>query len=946
MADEVVGRGAELAAVEPFLDRAAESLAGLVFDGDAGIGKSTVWEAARRDAVARGWTVLTSAPAPAEQTLTLGGLSDLLGGLGADAFGDLPGPQRHALDVALLRDDPTGAAPDQRTLSVAVAGLLRTIARPDRPLLIAVDDAQWLDGSTAAIVAYAIRRLRDRPVGVLLAVRAGAATAASDSLIAAIPVDRLGRIAVGPMHLASLHRLFVVRLGRSFPRLVLARIEAASAGNPLYALELGQSLLRSGVSVDPREPLPVPDSLGSLIAGRVSRLPAEAQRSMLLAAAAADPTLGSLDAASPGIAAALRPAIDDGLIRFAAGAVRFAHPLFAQAVTALAAPSDLRAAHAALAASARSPDARARHLAQATAGPDESVAAALAVAAAEARRRGATLDATALYQDAARLTPPDRGDARLERSLAAAECLFVDLSESVNADRILEAAIADANPGPARARALSLRAIVRYYHGRVPEAIALGQEALAEAGDEPTLRATVLGRLAYLVMQLDLIRGVGLADEAVRLLEAVEAREAVDPDLLANALLLRSVGELGLVRPTRPDAIARGLRLMTVDGRSWEREGADGSAFGLARHTDDLDHAIELTRELIRSKSGPSGDDPFNLVMLSGLLVLRGDWAEARRWAETAIEGYEREGAEVHPAWGLRGLALVAAHDGRLGEARRWAEQGLRQATERGDAVIAIFHHHILGFIALTTEAWAEADELLRAAAGLADGVGVRHPGRFKLAGDEVEVALALGDVDRAGSIVARLDDATRLAPTPWVAAVGARCTALLAVARGDLDGGVARFEEAVAEHERLPMPFERGRTLLGKGRLHRRRSEKRLADETLTEALAIFESLGAPEWAERTRRELGRVGRRPHAPDSLTETERRVAELAATGLSNREVADRAFLAPKTVGNVLGRVYEKLGIHSRAELGAAVAAGSLAEPAPAAPDRDDDSGLV
>ena len=124
-------------------------------------------------------------------------------------------------------------------------------------------------------------------------------------------------------------------------------------------------------------------------------------------------------------------------------------------------------------------------------------------------------------------------------------------------------------------------------------------------------------------------------------------------------------------------------------------------------------------------------------------------------------------------------------------------------------------------------------------------------------------------------------------------------------------------------------MPFERGRTLLAKGRLHRRRKEKRLADETLREALACFDELGAPDWSAKAREELGRVGRRPHAPEGLTDTERRVAELAATGLSNREVAERAFLAPKTVGNVLGRVYEKLGIHSRAELGALLASGAL-----------------
>ena len=244
----------------------------------------------------------------------------------------------------------------------------------------------------------------------------------------------------------------------------------------------------------------------------------------------------------------------------------------------------------------------------------------------------------------------------------------------------------------------------------------------------------------------------------------------------------------------------------------------------------------------------------------------------------------------------------------------------------------ALFHHHILGFVALTTGAWEEADAHLTTAAAIADQMAVRHPGRFKLAGDLVEAALALGDVDRAQAVVERLDEAARVAPTPWVVAVGLRSAALVAAARGDMDEAVDLLTAAVEAHDRLPMPFERGRTLLAKGRIHRRRKEKRLADETLHEALACFESLGAPDWVAITRAELGRVGRRPHAPTELTDTEQRVAELAATGLTTREIAERAFIAPKTVGNVLGRVYEKLGIHSRAELGALMATGSNASP--------------
>ena len=146
--------------------------------------------------------------------------------------------------------------------------------------------------------------------------------------------------------------------------------------------------------------------------------------------------------------------------------------------------------------------------------------------------------------------------------------------------------------------------------------------------------------------------------------------------------------------------------------------------------------------------------------------------------------------------------------------------------------------------------------------------------------------------------------------------------------AAGDLDAALTALERALREHDALPMPFERARTLLATGQVHRRRKEKRLADQRLREALGIFESLGAGPWADRARAELGRVGLRPRASAELTETERRVATLAARGLSSREIGEIAFLAPKTVGNVLGRVYEKLGIHSRAELGARMGEGS------------------
>jgi DNA-binding CsgD family transcriptional regulator len=158
----------------------------------------------------------------------------------------------------------------------------------------------------------------------------------------------------------------------------------------------------------------------------------------------------------------------------------------------------------------------------------------------------------------------------------------------------------------------------------------------------------------------------------------------------------------------------------------------------------------------------------------------------------------------------------------------------------------------------------------------------------------------------------------------PWSLATSARCRALLEAGRGRLDDALAATDEALATHARLPMPFELARTLLVRGQIERRSKHKAAAKQSLERALAIFEELGAPLWAEKARGELARIGLR-RSPDGLTEAERRVAELAASGLTNREVAAQLFMSPKTVEANLSRAYRKLGIHSRAELGARLA---------------------
>ncbi|HEX3265971.1 MAG TPA: AAA family ATPase [Candidatus Limnocylindrales bacterium] len=919
----LVGRASELEAVDRLIRRAHEGAAALVIEGDAGIGKTSIWREGVSRAQAAGIRVLRAAPAESERSLTLGVLTDLLDSVADDELAALPSVQRRTLDVALLREAASGRPPDQRALSVATTALLRSLAAAT-PLLVAIDDAQWLDPTSAAVLAYALRRLVDLRVAVLLAVR-GTAEAGTLELITGAPSDERDRVHVGALPLAGLHQLFRSRLGRSFPRLVLLQIEAASAGNPFYALEIARELAASETELHPGDRLPIPRSLGALVEARIEALAGPTREALLLAATATDPTVEALELVEPATGAALAAAVGAGIVEVQAGAVRFTHPLLAQAVIQTTSPADVRRAHAALARVARSDDARARHLAGASDGPDARVAAALERAAASARDRGATLDAAGLYERASELTPAAQAADALRRAALAGETLFVDVSEVVHADRILARAIEAAAPSPQRAEVMSLHAILRYYHGDTPGAVALGDRAVAEAGTGSgpaarILRATVMARAAFLVMQLDLERGLELVTGALRLLDP--APEATDPELLANVLLLHASAALGLARGYEAAEIERGLALIDPDGRSWEHEGADGIAFGLARMTDDLDRAIEMTRELIQAKSGPGGDDPFNLVQLSGLQVLRGDLEAARASAEAADQGYAAEGADVFPAWRRRGLALVAAHAGQPEDARRLASEGLELALATGDLTLEAYHRHILGFVALAAGDPRGAAEQLEPAAQAARATGTVHPGRFKIDGDRLEAALGAGDVAGARAIATALEEVNAVAPTPWTRAIAARGRGLVLAADGDLAGAVGALEEALRAHADLPMPLERARTLLALGQVHRRRKEKRLADERLRAAIDVFDEVGAGAWVDRARGELARVGRRPHASTDLTETERRVAELAARGLSSREIAEAAFLAPKTVGNVLGRVYAKLEIHSRAELGA------------------------
>ena len=274
---DLLGRDDELRTVHAFLDRpAAAGMAGLVLEGEAGIGKSTIWLAGVEAARERGLRVLSARPAEVESGVAYAALGDLIEEALPEVLAELPAPRRRALETALLMEDSTGEAVDARTFAVAVRHALQLLAER-RSTVVAVDDVQWLDASSASALAFALRRLPDHDVRVLFARRAGAAVSDVEQ---AIDDHKLERVQVGSLSPGALHAILHPRLGRTLARPTLLRVHEASGGNPFYALELARGL---GASHDPTRPLPVPESLDALVRARLEGLPEVTRRALLLA---------------------------------------------------------------------------------------------------------------------------------------------------------------------------------------------------------------------------------------------------------------------------------------------------------------------------------------------------------------------------------------------------------------------------------------------------------------------------------------------------------------------------------------------------------------------------------------------------------------------------------------------------------------------------------------
>jgi DNA-binding CsgD family transcriptional regulator len=907
MPTAIVGRDLELAAVRDFVAFDASSPARtLVFSGGPGIGKTTLWEAGIGMARERGVRVLTVRTSGAEARLSFAALIDLCDGVDLDALAGLPAPQRSALEVVLLRAEPKVVRPGPGAIAFGFLNTLRELAAGE-PLLVAIDDLQWLDAPSADVLVFAARRLQDDPVGFLLAKRTGRATALERTL----ERGRLERLEVGPLSLGAMRRLLADQLGLSLSRPLLRHIVESTLGNPLFALEVGRTLVERGIP-PAGEDLPVPDAVEDLLGTRVDGLDGPLRRLLLAVALSADLRREELVAIEG--ADAVEDAVDAGLLRLDGERVRVSHPLLAAAARKRSRPRERRELHRALAAAVADEQFRALHLALATDRPDEQLAATVLRASREACDRGARQRATRLAEHALRLTPPDSPE-RHERVLELAE----NLETSGDLQRLTELLEPEIDTLPAGL--LRARGFLMLGEGAGPKSVADLDRyldlALAESQEQPRVRAYVLAKKSALVTASSVSR---IAEGEAWALEALALN---DGDRDHERLALYSLGW------------ARALSGRAIDDLC-ERSGvaSDTSSYIAAsperiagqRHAwrGEL-HAAHAIHARLMSLSDERGEPQSYALMrlhLCELELRAGDWAAVTRRLDEWAESSEKD-LLIRPMY-QRCRALVAAGIGDVEDAERWATDAIARAEATGSRWDWLESQRARGVTALLAREPERAVECLRAVWEHTEREGVSEPGVFPAAPELVEALVEVGELDAALAVAERLRALAEQHEHPWGLASAKRSRAVVRLAAATYDAAAAdELAEAVADYGRLGLGFDSARSLLSLGRAQRRLKQWGAARESLEGAVAAFDLLGSDGWAQLARTELERVGgRRPRASGELTPTEAEIVALAADGLANKEIAQALHLAVHTVEVHLSRAYAKLGVRSRSQLAA------------------------
>ena len=912
MSGGLIGRSAELRAIADFLTSMAERPSALVIEGEAGIGKTTLWWAAVQQAQERGFRVFSARTSQVESVLAYAVVADLISDVDCATLDGLPDVQRIALDRVLLRAEGGGPPSDHRVVATALLSILERLAAKS-PVLVAIDDVQWVDASSKSVIAFIARRL-DRQIGVLVGEGPGANDGETTaSWLQLARQSGIERIRLGPLSLGGLHTLISNRLGHSLPRPTTVRITEISHGNPFYALELAHATTIQSPAAEPV----LPASLAELMHDRIGELEGDVLDVLLAAACVPDPTVDLLAEATGTTAARtvelLEPVEDKGIIGIHGNRVRFNHPLLARGVYADASPARRRRMHRALADIEPLPELKARHLALATVRSDPATLQALEIAADAACTRGAPAAAAELVDLAIQLG----GDTPEHRIRAAMHHFQAGNAEPARA--LLEPMVSQLSPGPLRASAVNLLAEMLMYDNSFAHAAELLRGTEDDAATDPAVLVQTFLLLSFAQVN------TGEYDESLRYAEqaATVAEELNLPALTSQAGAMCVTVGLVCGHGVDEPRLKAALEMEDPDiDVSLPFSASAVNALALAC-TGRLDEARAQMLAVRNHSIERGANSHIMFIDLQATLIdiWRADFASAALTAEDAMERAEQLGGDHMAVIAQAAGAAVAAYTGRELDARTDANAAIEGANRCGSPRLADQPVMTLGFLDVSLGSYVEALTTLQpliARINTLPGTEIVTAGFIP---DAVEAMIALRHISEAGPLIEALEYNGRRLDRPWMLAVGARCRSMSMAAKGDVEAATRMAQQAMAEHDRLPMPFERARTQLLLGQLQRRQRLNEAATASLSEALRAFEHMGTPLWAKRARDELSHTRSGPTQHPRLTPPEQRVAELAAAGMTNRDVAAALFISPKTVEANLARIYRKLGIHSRAELG-------------------------
>ena len=911
--NQLVGRTTEVARSVEVAAGNSPELAVLI-EGAPGIGKTAVLQAAIDAEVAAGALVLQTRPGEAEMRMPLLGLHDLLSPVIPDALRSLSLPQRRRLEAALgisSGTDETGI--DEGQLAVAVLSLLRGLAGRRR-VVLAIDDLQWLDSSTAAVLDVALGRLREANVRLLATARHG--TESGRLSIERLFRDRQVRLELRGLTLGELHRLIADRLAWPLPRPTLVRIHEITRGNPLHALELAR-LLGSGGSGSGGLDAALPADVGVLLRQRIEQLAPTAQEVVAVVALSPRPSnetvARALDIPMAELESRASTAVDADLLTVTDRGLSLAHPLVGSAARQVLGQAGTRAIHQRLAAVVEDEDEAAVHLALGTSLPDEAVAGALEAAASRGLARGATIDAIDQLDRTIQLTPGGQHDDLVRRRLLLVRALIL-AGDTRRAGAELDALGVDAIADPSmRAEAVLLLGVVQRYLGEHAAAIARYEDALRWVTD-PRTQARLHLRLAWL-MEWSMAKSLDHADRALALLDPAEA-----PLDYSFALLTSARVRLHLGIAADHEAIARGeaLQAAAVE-RDWN---VSTTPIDWAIWMEDWDRGRVLLDAGVRAAE-EAGDETLGGALLRRRVELE-TWSGRLRLAaelvETAVEQAESTQQLPSIASAKARRALVMAHQGDIESAERDAAEAFALAEGFDIPIILGYAATALAATALNKGDLRRVDEVVTRATAALDATGDVDQAAHRFHGDHLEALVGLGQLERARSLAERLRRRGELGPRPTWSGIAARGEAGIALAEGRLEEASEQMDRALAFHASGAVPLEHGRTLLGAALLERRRGRRKAAAARLTTALEIFDRIGAAGWAARASGELSRLSGDRTERHALTPSEGRIATLASEGLRNREIGAQLGISEKTVEAALSHAYEKLQIRSRAQI--------------------------